>query len=45
MTLGKAPGQAVFTSLMEDDLEKAPFEGDTLEYEFKPYEIVTLRVK
>ena len=45
VTLGKAPGQAVFTSLMEDDLEKAPFEGDTLEYEFKPYEIVTLRVK
>ena len=45
LTLGKVPVQAVFTSLMEDDQNEAPFVGNVLEYEFKPYEILTLRVK
>ena len=43
--LAHAPESAVFTSLMEDDLAPAGFDGDTLEYEFKPYEILTIRVK
>ncbi|MBR4236366.1 MAG: alpha-mannosidase [Clostridia bacterium] len=43
--LENTPKQALYTSLMEDDLAAAPFEGDTLEYEFKPYEILTLRIK
>ena len=30
---------------MEDDLGPAPFAGNELAYEFKPYEIVTIRVK
>ena len=45
LTLGKAPNEAVYTSLMEDDLEKAPFEGNELKLTMKPYEIVTIRVK
>ncbi|MBR5985643.1 MAG: hypothetical protein IK019_04440, partial [Clostridia bacterium] len=45
LTLENAPEAACFTSLMEDDLEKAEFNGSSVELEFKPYEIVTLRIK
>ncbi|MBO7359348.1 MAG: alpha-mannosidase [Clostridia bacterium] len=45
LTLEKAPEAACFTSLMEDDLETAGFKGNSIELEFKPYEIVTLRIK
>ncbi|MBQ3668263.1 MAG: alpha-mannosidase, partial [Clostridia bacterium] len=45
LTLGKAPVEALFTSLMEDDIAPAKFDGCTFEYEFKPYEILTLRIK
>ena len=45
LTLAVAPKEALFDSLMEDDLERAPFDGNVLSYEFKPYEILTLRIK
>ncbi|MBR5752289.1 MAG: alpha-mannosidase [Clostridia bacterium] len=45
LRLEKAPKEAQFTSLMEDDLGPAPFAGNELAYEFKPYEIVTIWVK
>ena len=44
LTLGKAPENAVFTSLMEDDENEAKFDGNQLKLEFKPYEIITVRI-
>lgn len=45
LALAEAPKRACFTSLMEDDLEPAPFEGRELNLELKPYEIVTIRIQ
>ncbi len=45
LTLASAPKEAQFTDLMENDLGKAVFDGNVFNYEFKPYEILTLRVK
>ena len=45
LALAEAPKRACFTSLMEDDLELAPFEGRELNLELKPYEIVTIRIQ
>ena len=45
LKLGFMPASAVFTSLMEDDESPAELTGNEIALTFKPYEILTLRIR
>ena len=44
LTLGQKPKAVQSVSLMEDDLGEVAVSGKTVEFEIKPYEIVSFRI-